>query len=161
MLLPSQQRREEQNAMALNSPLSEELIRTGQWIQDNRGELALLQTAGLWPNSNHTAVEVTPVRSGTPKDNDSPASNDTDAILEGMTYVGGMNYAKYRLDACRAKTSGKQKTRPPTLCVQDETVRDGATSTTSSRCFRPIGLSRKPLLHGLQCCKRKLKPDEP
>ena len=35
-----QQRREEQNAVALNSPLSEELIRTGQWIQDNRGELA-------------------------------------------------------------------------------------------------------------------------
>ena len=34
-----QQRREEQNAMALNSSLSEELIRTGQWVQDNRGEL--------------------------------------------------------------------------------------------------------------------------
>ena len=34
-----QQRREEQNAMALNSSLSEELIRTGQWVPDNRGEL--------------------------------------------------------------------------------------------------------------------------
>ena len=131
-----QQRREEQNAMALNSPLSEELIRTGQWIQDNRDELTSPQTAGLWPNSNQTAVEVTPVRigcSGTPKDNDSPASKDTDANLEGMTYVGGMNYAKYRLEACRAKTSGKQKTRPPTLCVQDELARDEATSITSSR----------------------------
>ena len=42
-----QQRREEQNAMALNSTLSEELIRTGQWIQDNRGELTSPQTAGL------------------------------------------------------------------------------------------------------------------
>ena len=107
-----QQRREEQNAMALNSPLSEELIRTVQWIQDNRRALTSPQTAGLWPNSNQTAVEVTPVRigcSGTPRDNDSPASKDTDAILEGMTYVGGMNYAKYRLEACRAKTSGKQK----------------------------------------------------
>ena len=107
-----QQRREEQNAMALNSPLSEELIRTGQWIQDNRGELTSPQTAGLWPNSNQTAAEVTPVRigcSGTPKDSDSPASKDTDAILGGMTYVRGMNYAKYRLEACRAKTSGKQK----------------------------------------------------
>ena len=122
--------------MALNSPLSEELIRTGQWIQDNRGELASPQTAGLWPNSNQTAVEVTLMRigcSGAPKDNDSPASKDTDAILEGMTYVGGMNYAKYRLEACRAKTSGKQKTRAPTLCVQDELARHGATSTTSSR----------------------------
>ena len=131
-----QQRREEQNAMALNSPLSEDLIRTRQWIQDNRGELTSPQTAGLWPNSNQTAAEVTPVRtgcSGTPKDNDSPASKDTDAILEGMTYVGGINYAKYRLGACRAKTSGKQKTRPPTLCVRDELARNCTTSTTSSR----------------------------
>ena len=77
---------------------------------------------------------------GTPKDNDSPASKDTDAILEGMTYVGVMNYAKYRLEACRAKASGKQRTRPPTLCVQDEltrenasTYRDGTVSTTSLR----------------------------
>ena len=131
-----QQRREEQNAMALNSPLSEELFRTGQWIQDNRGELTSPQTTGLWPNSNQTAAEVTPVRIGcseSPKDNDSPASKDTDTILEGMTYINGMNYAKYRLKACRAKTSGKQKTRPPTLCVQDELACDGATSTTSSR----------------------------
>ena len=71
--------------------------------------------------------------SGTPKDNDSLARNDTDAILEGMTYVGGMNYAKYRLEACRAKSSGKQKTRPSALCVQAELARDGTTSTTSSR----------------------------
>ena len=55
-----QQRREDQNAMALNSPLSEELIRTGHWIQDKRGELTSPQTAGLWSNSNQTAVEVTP-----------------------------------------------------------------------------------------------------
>ena len=108
--------------MALNSPLSEELIRTGQWIQDNKGELASPQTAGLWPNSNQTAAEETSVRagcSGTPKNNDIPASKDTDAILEGMTYVGGLNYAKYRLESCRAKTSDKQRARPPTLCVQD------------------------------------------
>ena len=60
----NQQRREKQNAMALISPLSEELFRTGQWIQDNRGELTSPQTAGLWPNSNQTAAEVTPVRAG-------------------------------------------------------------------------------------------------
>ena len=45
-----QQRREEQNVMALNrgcSPVSEELIGTGQWIHDNRGELASPQTAGF------------------------------------------------------------------------------------------------------------------
>ena len=131
-----QQRREEQNAMALNSPISEELIRTGQWIQDNRGELTSPQTARLWPNSNQTVAEVTPVRAGcpgTPKGNDSSASKDTDAILEGKTYVGGMNYAKYRLEACRPKTSGKQRTRLPTLCVQDELTRDGTASSTSSR----------------------------
>ena len=69
----------------------------------------------------------------TPKNNDSPASKDTDAILEGMTYVGGMNYAKYRLEACRAKASGRQNTRPPTLYVQDELTHDGTASTTSSR----------------------------
>ena len=58
-----QQRREEQNAMALNSdssPVSEELIRTGQGMRDNRGELASPQTAGFWPNSNQTKVDVTP-----------------------------------------------------------------------------------------------------
>ena len=142
-----QQRREEQNAMALNSPVSEELIRTGQWIQGNRGELPSPQTAELWPNSNQTAVDKTPVRAGctgTPKDNDGPASKDTNAILEGMTFVGGMNYAKYRLEACRAKTSGKQRTRPPTLCVQDELTRenaslcrDGTASATSSRRSSP------------------------
>ena len=105
--------------------------------------MASAQTAGFWPNSNQTAVDVAPVRvgcSGTPKDNDSPASKDTDAISEGMTYVGGMNYANYRLEACRAKASGKQKMRPPALCVQDEltrenasSYRDGTMSTTSSR----------------------------
>ena len=75
-----------------------------------------------------------------PRDNDSPASNDTAAVLENMTYVGGMNYAKYLLEASRAKSAGKQKTRPPTLCVQEElardsasSYRDGTTSSTSSR----------------------------
>ena len=124
-----QQRREEQKAMAFNSPVSEELIRTGQWIQDNRDELASPQTAGFWYNSNQTAVNVSPVRAGctgTPKDNDRPANKNTDAILECMTYVGGMNCAKYRLEACRAKASGKQRTRPPTLCVQDELTRENA-----------------------------------
>ena len=91
--------------------MSEDLIRTGQWVQDNRGELTSPQTAGLWPNSNQTAAEVTPVRtgcSGTPRGDDSPASKNTNAILEGMTYIGGVNYAKDRLEACRAKASGKQ-----------------------------------------------------
>ena len=140
------QRREEQNAMVLSrdsSPVSEELIRTGQWIQDNRGELVSPQTAGFWCNSNQTAVNVTPVRAGcsrAPKDDGISASKDTDAILEGMTYIGGINYAKYRLEACRAKAYGEQKMRPPAFCVQDEltrenasSFRDGTVSTTSSR----------------------------
>ena len=110
-----QQRREEQNAMDLSSRVSEELIRTRQWVQDNRGELMSPQTAGFWPNSNQTAVDVTPVRAGcseAPKNDDSSASKGTEAFLEGMTYVGGMNYAKYCLEACRTKASGKQKMRP-------------------------------------------------
>ena len=142
-----QQRRDEQNAMTLNrgdSPVSNELIRTGQWIQDNRGELVSPQTAGFWPNSNQTAAQVTPTRDGcsrAPRDDASKASVDTAAVLENMIYVGGMNYAKYRLEASRAKSAGKQKkTRPPTLCVQEElardsasSCRDGTTSSTSSR----------------------------
>ena len=142
-----QQRREEQNAMTLNrgdSPVSNELIRTGQWIQDNRGELVSPQTTEFWPNSNQTAAQVTPTHDGcsrAPRDDDSTASVDTAAVLENMTYVGGMNYAKYRLEASRAKSAGKQKkTRPPTLCVLEElardsasSCRDGTTSSTSSR----------------------------
>ena len=142
-----QQRREEQNAMTPNrrDPLvSNELIRTGQWIQDNRGELVSPKTAGFWPNSNQTAAQVTPTRGGcsrAPQDDDSPASNDTAAVLENMTYVGGMNHARYRLEASRAKSAGKQKTTPPpALRVQEEEARDGAssyrdgtTSSTSSR----------------------------
>ena len=142
-----QQQREEQIAMTPNrrdSPVSNELIRTGQWIQDNRGELVSPQTAAFWPNSNQTAAQVTPTRGGcsrSPQDDDSPAKNDTAVVLENMTYVGGMNYARYRLEASRAKSAGKQKkTRPPALRVQEElarysasTYRDGTTSSTSSR----------------------------
>ena len=90
-----QQRREEQNAMTLNredSPVSNELIRTGQWIQDNRGELVSPQTAGFWPNSNQTAEQVTPIRAGcsrAPLEDDSPTSKNTEAVLESITYVGG------------------------------------------------------------------------
>ena len=132
--------------MALNrddSPVSEKLIRTGQWIQDNRGELVSPQTARFRPNSNQTAVDVTLVRAGcsrAPQDYSSPASKDNEAVLGNMTYIGGMNYAKYCLEACRAKASSKQMIRPPALCVQDELtrenaspLRDGTISTTSSR----------------------------
>ena len=121
-----QQRREEQNAMALirdDSPISEELIRTGQWIHNHRGDLTSSQTGGQWPNSNKTAVDATPVRTGcsrAPGNDGSPGSPDstnTEAILESMTYVGGMNYAKYRLEASQAKASGKQKKVRPRHCV--------------------------------------------
>ena len=58
-----------------------------------------------------------------------------------MTYVGGMNYAKYRLEASRAKAFGKhKKVSPSTLCMLDDldrdnaqSIRDGATSIASSR----------------------------
>ena len=56
-----QQRREEQNAMTLNrgdSPVSNELIRTGQWIQDNRGELVSPQTVLAQLKSNGSAGEL-------------------------------------------------------------------------------------------------------
>ena len=58
-----------------------------------------------------------------------------------MTYIVGMKYAKYRLEASQAKTSGKQKkVRHPALCVENElnrdnasSIRDGPISTTCSR----------------------------
>ena len=85
-------------------------------------------------------AQFQPDGSRAPKDDGSPTSKDTDAILEGMTFIGGMNYAKCRLEACRAKPSVKQKMRPPALCVQDEptrenasSFRDGTVSTTSLR----------------------------
>ena len=142
-----QQRKEEQNTMGLvrdNSPVSEELLRTLQWIQDTRSGFASSQTGGFWPNSNKTAVDATPLREGrskAPDEGSSPGSKDTDATLESMTYVGGMNYAKYRLEASRTKNLAKQKKmRLPTFCMQDEldrynaqSIRDGTTSIASSR----------------------------
>ena len=56
-----QQRKEEQNAMTLvrdNSPVSEEFLRTGQWIQDIRSEVASPPTGGYWPNSIKTAIDA-------------------------------------------------------------------------------------------------------
>ena len=59
-----------------------------------------------------------------------------------MTYLGGMNYAKYRLEeATLLKVFGKhKKAPPPTLCMRDEiggdnkpSVRYGATSIAFSR----------------------------
>ena len=122
-----QQRREEQNAMDVirdDSPVLEEFIRTGQWIQANRGELTSPQTNGQCPNSNQTAADATHVRTGfsrAPGNDGSPDSTNTEAIHESMTYIGGMNYAKYCMEASQAKAPGKQKKgRPPALCVENE-----------------------------------------
>ena len=77
----------------------------------------------------------TPHREGCSRAPDDASSKDTDAILESMTYVGGMNYAKHRLKASRTK-----KARPAMSCMQDElggrnapSMRDGATSVASLR----------------------------
>ena len=127
------------------SPVSEEFIPTEQGIQDTRGGLTTSShNEGFWPNSNITAVDATPqieVCSSATDDASSPGSRDTDAILERMTYVGGMNYAKYRLEASRTKCFGKhKKVRPSMLCMQDElsggnapSMSDGATSVAFSR----------------------------
>ena len=107
--------------------------RTG--IATNGKLLAQFQRNGYAGNAHACRVlESTP-------DDSSPASKDTEAVLESMGYVGGMNYAKFRLESSRAKTAGKQKkARPPTLRVQEElardgtsSCRDGTTSSTSSR----------------------------
>ena len=102
------------------SPVSEELLRTRQWIQDIRSGLTTSpQMRGFSPNSNNTAVNVTHQRDGCSReydDNSGAGSKDTDVILESMKNVGGMNYAKYRLKTSRTKAFGKhKKVRSPTL----------------------------------------------
>ena len=78
-----QQRREEQNAMALNrdgSPVLEKFIRTGKWIQNNGGELKSSLGNRQWLNSNQKAGEVAPVRtrcSRAPGNGTSPSSADS------------------------------------------------------------------------------------
>ena len=115
-----------------NSPVSEEFFCSEQWIHDTRSGLASPQTGEFWPNSNKMSVDATPLREGCSRaidEGSSPDCKDTDAILENMTYVGGMNYAKYRLEASRMKSLGKgKKVRPTTLCMQDELNRDNAQS---------------------------------
>ena len=103
-----QQRKEESNAIALirdTSPVSEELLRTGQWIQDTRSRLRSSPEIGwFWLNSNNTTVKVTPQREGfsrAPNEGSSPGSKDTD--------VGCMDCAKYGLEASLTKAFGKQK----------------------------------------------------
>ena len=58
-----QQRKEEQDAMAAArdpSLVSEELIRTGQWIKDTRGVLTMSpRTEGFWSHPKTTAVNAT------------------------------------------------------------------------------------------------------
>ena len=151
-----QQRTEEEAAMTSErncSPTSEEQLRTQQWIEDLRaGQDPSPSMQDMWPNANVTLVPtMIPGCSRAPDDaassssQDSKAvSKDTDAILESMTYVGGMSYAQYRLEEAskaKAKASGKQKKAPMltvymrgVLCGEDAvSTRDGATSVASSR----------------------------
>ena len=73
------------------------------------------------PGAGWRHLQRVSIGSRAPDEGSSPGKKDTGAILESMTYAGGMNYAKYRLEASRAKDSGKQKkVQPLTLCMQDE-----------------------------------------
>ena len=94
-------------------------------MQDTRGGLTTSpKTERFRPNFNFTAANTTPPRdrwSTAPDDASSPGNKDTEAILERMTYVCGMDYAKCRRKASHTKAFGKhKKVRPPTLCMQDE-----------------------------------------
>ena len=153
-----QQRRNDQKAMALardTLTISKELIWTGQWIQDTRGGLTTSpQTEGFWSNSNITAANTMPPKEGcsrTLDDASSPGSKNTDALLGSMTYVGGVNYAKYRRKASRTKAFGKhEKVRPPTLCMQDELDRDKAQWPLYCILATIIDVSRRGWSHSSQ-----------
>ena len=123
-----------------------------------------LKPNGRGCNSSACWVFEGPGNDGSPGSADSA---NTEALLESMTSIGGMNYAKYRLEASQAKTSGKQKkVRPPTLCVESElnrdnasSVRDGTISTTSSdglRRFAPWKMPRAAMLQAEAEAQRAL-----
>ena len=113
------------------SSFSEELISTAQWIQDMRCGMSLPPRAiKFWPNSKVTAEQEARECSRAPNEANSPGSKDTDAVLKSMTCVGGMNYAKYRLEGvCRPNVYGKpKKVRPSTLYMGVEMGGDNAPS---------------------------------
>ena len=89
------------------------------------------------------------------------ASDTTANILQEMSYVGGMNYAKNRLlEATETKASGKgRKVRPPALLAQTAATRphgasrsarpsSDATSRRSSayKAEHEAAIARKPFL---------------
>ena len=136
-----------------------------QWPYPSCGSglTTLPYTEGVWPIFNITAVNATPqieVCSSATDEASSPGGKDTDVILESMTYVGGMNYAKYRLEASRTKAFGKhKKVRPPMLCMQYElsggnapSMSDGATSvaflrrSSAYRAVEEAAAARTPML---------------
>ena len=90
-----------------DSPVSEEFFRTGEWIQNNGAELTSSLGSRQWPSSNETARGC---------NDTSPSSTDsknTATILESMAYIGGMNYAKYRLEGSQAKARGSKRRCAP------------------------------------------------
>ena len=77
------------------SPVSEELIRTEQWIQATRGGLTVTSRRrrflAQFQGSGRTRYSRDRWFSRAPDNDSRPDSKDTDAILESMENVGDMN----------------------------------------------------------------------
>ena len=117
---------------------------TSKWLQElTKVAVTPFGTdeAGTWPNSNQTnveeEVEMSCLNATGQFKAPSTASEDTaqtSEVLQQMSYIGGMNYARARLqEAAAPRPSGKGKqTRPPALLVQTSTTGPHGDSRSSS-----------------------------
>ena len=117
---------------------------TSKWLQElTKVAVTPFGTdeAGTWPNSNRTNAEEEAEMSflnatGQLKAPSmaSESTANTAEILQQMSYVGGMNYARARLqEATAPRASGKGKqVRPPALLAQTGTTGPHGDSRSSS-----------------------------
>ena len=117
---------------------------TSKWLQGlTKATITPFGTdeAGTWPNSNRTnaeeEVEMSCLNATGQFKAPSMASEstaNTAEILQAMSYIGGMNYARARLqEATAPRPSGKSKqVRPPALIAQTGTTGPHGDSRSSS-----------------------------
>ena len=106
---------------------SENWAHTTKWFQEFFRSITHATEADdtwPWPNSNRTQIEKGLGCSKT-RDVTSMASDNTALVLQQITYVGGLNYARNRLgEATASRASGKGKQMRPTCSVKRHKCQD-------------------------------------
>ena len=115
---------------------------TSKWLQQLSSAVVSFgaDDAGAWPNSNRTndeEVEMSCLNATGQFEAPSVTSQGTAhtaEVLQQMSYIGGMNYARARLqEATAPRPSGKGKqVGPPALLAQDGTTGRHGDSRSSS-----------------------------